>query len=119
MLFHEALNKIRKEEVRDNLAFALCDFGEYVKWYNDNIHEIPVVGSMECPIVDRFKYDDEGHVIAYPNSDDVISFDVLDCCRLMDDMEAYCLDEDECMHWYDYVYGAYSCLWEDIDFDDI
>lgn len=103
----------------ENLGVALCVFGEWVGWYNDYIEEIPVIGSMECPITDRFKYDDKGFVIAYPNSDDVIGFDVQYCCKWLDEQEAKYLEADECNYWYDYVHGAYSALWEDIDFDDI
>ncbi len=115
----EWYNTKEQKEKRKNLAIALCTFGEYVKWFTDNIGEIPVVGSMECPITDRFKYDDEGHVIRYPNSDSIIGFDVLECCRLMDKIEAEYLNEDERSNWEDYVGEAYSALWKDIDFDDI
>lgn len=109
-----------KEEMyikRENLAIALCEFGEYAKWFNDNVEEIPVVGSMERPITKWYTYDENGYVVTYPNSDSVIGFDVLECAKLLDKLEEKHYPDYELNDWYEYLHASYASLWRHLDFD--
>ena len=109
-----------KEEMaikHTNLNIALCEFGEYAKWFNDNVEEIPVVGSMERPITEWYTYDENGYVVRYPNSDSVIGFDVLEAARVVDELELKHYEDYELNDWYEYIHASYASLWRHLDFD--
>jgi hypothetical protein len=100
---------------RENLAIALCEFGEYAKWFNDNVEEIPFTGSMDRPITDCYKYDENGYVVRYPNSDDIIAYTVFEAARIIDELELKHYGEYEVNHWYDYLSVSYASLWRHLD----
>lgn len=102
---------------RENLTIALCEFGEYAKWFDENVEKIPVKGSMERPITEWYTYDKNGYVLTYPDSDSVIGFDVLEAAKVVDELEAKHYPEYELNHWYNYVQVSYASLWRHLDFD--